>query len=92
MLFEWDENKNRINKARHGVSFDAAKLIFFDPCLKVLFDRCENGEDRWHAIGKIQGVVMLLVVHTVQYEQTTEIIRIVSARRPTRQERKQYEE
>ncbi|MEI6208968.1 MAG: BrnT family toxin [Desulfuromonadales bacterium] len=90
-VFEWDENKNRINKKRHGVSFDAAKLVFFDPCSLTTFDRVENGEDRWHTIGRINGVLLLLVVHTIQDEDYNEIIRIISARRPTSRERKCYE-
>ena len=91
MIFEWDENKNRVNKAKHGVSFDAAKMVFFDPLCIIRFDRIEDGEDRWHAVGQVNGVLMFLVVHTVLCNNQTEIIRIISARRPDRHERRLYE-
>lgn len=91
MIFEWDENKNRINKAKHGVSFDAAKMVFFDTYCITRFDRVEDGEDRWHTVGQVNGVLMFLVVHTTQYNNQTEIIRIISARRPSRHERRLYE-
>ena len=91
MIFEWDENKNRINQKHHGVSFDTAKLVFFDPCSVTLFDRVEDGEDRWHTLGSVNGVVLLLVVHTALDNDRTEIIRIISARRTTSYERNCYE-
>lgn len=86
MIFEWDENKKR-----HGVSFDAAKMVFFDSCSITIFDRIEDGEERWHTIGQVNGALIFLVVHTTQYDDHTEIIRIISARRPTSHERKRYE-
>jgi len=91
MIFEWDENKNRINKKRHGVSFEAAKYAFFDPCSITTFDRVVDGEERWHTIGGVNGVILFLVVHTTLENDSTEIIRIISARRPTNRERKCYE-
>lgn len=91
MIFEWDENKNKINIAKHGVSFNAAKMIFFDPYCIIRFDRIEEGEDRWHAVGQVNGVTMFLVVHSLHYDNQTEIIRIISARRPGKHERKHYE-
>lgn len=91
MLFEWDKNKNQINKAKHGVSFETAGLIFFDPCCLSTFDRVVNGEERWHSMGQVNGVLILLVVHTTKYDDGKEIILIISARRPTSHERKRYE-
>ncbi|MBI5483132.1 MAG: BrnT family toxin [Deltaproteobacteria bacterium] len=91
MVFEWDKNKNEINRKRHGVSFDVAKLVFFDPCCITLFDRIEDGEERWHSMGLVNGVLLLLVVHTTKYAGQTEITRIISARRTTSHERKCYE-
>jgi len=91
MIFEWDENKNRINKKRHGVSFDVAKLVFFDPCSVTIFDRVEDGEERWHTLGTVKGVVLILVVHTMRNNDHSEIIRIISARRASSHERKCYE-
>lgn len=92
MIFEWDENKNRINKAKYRISFDAAKMIFFDPCCLTRFDRVEDDEERWHAIGRVNGGLFFLVVHTTHFSDQTEIIRIISARRPDRHERKLYED
>ena len=91
MIFEWDENKNRINKAKHGISFDAAKLVFFDDYCLTRFDRIEDGEDRWHTIGYVNSVLIFLVVHATRYDDDTEIIRIISARRPDKWERGLYE-
>ena len=92
MIFEWDQNKNRANKAKHKISFNTALLVFFDEFHRTLFDRTERGEDRWHTIGMAEGVVLLLVVHTSKDEDGEEIIRIISARRPTSKERKKYEQ
>jgi hypothetical protein len=92
MIFEWDENKNRVNKSKHKVSFETALLVFFDEFHRTLFDRTEKGEDRWRTIGMAEGVVLLMVVHTSRDENGEEIIRIISARRPTSRERKWYEQ
>ena len=92
MIFEWNETKNKANKAKHQVSFEIAKLVFFDPFCLTLFDRVKDGQDRWHAIGLAKGVLLLLVVHSVHYEGRAEVIEIISARRPTSHERRRYEE
>ena len=88
MIFEWDEKKNRINKTKHRISFDAAKMVFFDPCCLIRFDRVEDDEDRWHAIRRVKGGLFFVVVHTTHFADQAEIIRIISARRPDRREKK----
>jgi uncharacterized DUF497 family protein len=92
-LFSWDEAKSRSNLRKHGVSFEAAKLVFDDPLHLTRRDRVENGEQRWHTIGLAGGAVLLLVAHAV-YEEADgeEHIRIISARRATKLERKIYEQ
>lgn len=92
MKFTWDENKNAINKAKHGISFETAKLVFNDPLHISIQDRYENGEERWQTLGLINGVAVILVAHTAYEENHTEIIRIISARKATKQERKCYEQ
>jgi len=54
MQYEWDEEKNRINREKHGISFEIAALVFEDECCLVLLDRIDQaGEQRWHAIGAL---------------------------------------
>ena len=92
MTFEWDERKNRTNRAKHGVSFEAATLVFDDPHAVGVPERTEVGEERWKTVGMAAGVVPLLVVHTHREEDGEEYIRIISARKATPRERKTYEE
>ncbi len=92
MTFEWDERKNRQNRAKHGVSFEAATLVFDDPHAVGVPDQTEKGEERWKTVGMAAGVVPLLVVHTHREEGGEEYIRIISARKATPRERKTYEE
>ena len=54
--------------------------------------RIEAGEQRWQTLGQIHGVTILLVIHTMTEEGPVEVIRIISARKATRSERKRYEE
>lgn len=90
MHFVWDGEKSRSNLAKHKVSFERAALVFDDPHALSLRD--EFGcEERGRILGLVNGVVILLVVHTVQEENNEEIIRIVSARKATRREREAYE-
>ena len=91
MRFEWDETKDRENYRKHGVLFDTAALAFDDPGFVMLPDREVDGEERWHTIGRVQGVLVLLVVHTYEEEDEEEIVRIISAREVTAQERRSYE-
>ena len=90
--FEWDEAKAKTNERRHGVRFDDAILVFADPFAITEQDRIEGGELRWQTIGLAGGVVLLLVAHTVRDEDEDEIIRIISARKAARKERKRYDE
>ena len=92
MVFERDETKNRRNCVKHGVSFEAATLVFDDPHAIGVPDHTEEGEERWRTVGIAAGVVPLLVVHTHREEGGEEYIRIISARKATPQERKIYEE
>ena len=92
MKFTWDENKNRINKRKHGVSFETAKLVFDDPRHVSVLDDFERGEERWRTLGLVGSVVVLLVVHTHLERDGEEMIRIISARKATKYERTIYEE
>ena len=90
--FEWDENKNQLNKRNHKVSFQQAMQIFSDPfCIKRIDDRFDYDEERWQAIGSVQGVVILLVAYTHRDEDDTEILRLISARKANKSEREEYE-
>ncbi len=88
--FEWDAAKARANLRKHGVAFEDAKLVWSDPLHVVRFDRFEEGEARWQALGVASGVVLLLVVHT--YPVAEDAVRIVSARKATAAERRSYED
>ncbi len=92
MLFDWDENKSKTNFVKHGVSFETAKLVFDDPNSLSLQDRHKEGEERWQTLGLINGVVILLVAHTFHERDNIEVIRIISARKATKQERKYYDQ
>ena len=92
-MISWDDKKNRANLKKHGVGFEAAQLVFDDPLHLSRQDRVEGGEDRWQTLGMVDAVVLLLVAHTWRETETgEEHIRIISARRATRMERKFYEQ
>ena len=86
-MFEWDEAKNRANIAKHGVDFDVAKRIFDGEVLTRIDARKAYGEVRQVSIGKVDGMMVLAVVHTDRNGG----IRIISARFADRDERKSYE-
>lgn len=92
MRFEWDNNKDNANQAKHGVSFETACQVFEDPRALSVQNRHEAGEERWQTIGLIGGVVVLLVAHTYRATDEDEVIRIISARRATKRERQRYEQ
>ncbi|MCQ1852428.1 BrnT family toxin [Neorhizobium galegae] len=54
--FEWDPQKARINKAKHGVSFELAELIWDDQVHMIIPDAIYDGEERWLAIGSVGAV------------------------------------
>jgi len=90
--FEWDEDKAESNFRKHGIRFEEAVYAFDDPFAIVEQDRIENGEQRWQTLGTVRGFLLLLVAHTVRFEDdpAREVIRIVSARRADRKERRRY--
>ena len=90
--FEWDAEKASINLRKHHVSFEIATRVFLDPLALTHQDRIENGEHRWQTLGIVDGCLLLLVAHTVRNENGAEIIRVISARRADKKERKYYEE
>ena len=93
MRFEWDGEKNRINRLKHGgIAFETAALVFDDPHAIFREDRIVAGEQRWHAIGAVEKAVLLIVhVYRMEYENgEEEIIRIISAREASQRERRIY--
>ena len=85
MKFEWDDNKNIINKEKHKISFETAAHVFDDPNYIEMFDfEHSTEEDRFIAIGCVGDV--LFVVFT----ERKETIRLISARLATNKERSLY--
>ena len=89
--YEWDENKNQSNILNHGFTFETGQQVFNDPFVVIVIDSVKDGEARWHAIGIVEKIVLIVVVHTYRYDGADEVIRIISCRRATRHERKLYE-
>jgi uncharacterized DUF497 family protein len=89
-LFEWDEVKAESNLRKHGISFDDAIEVFYDPYAVFEQNRVVDGELRWQAIGMAEDLVMLQVAHAVIERDVDEVFRIISARRATRNERRLY--
>jgi uncharacterized DUF497 family protein len=87
---EWDRAKNEINQTKHGIDFETAQFVFDDPCCVTFVERVTDGEERWQAIGSIEKIIILVVVHTYREEASDEVVRIISARPATRRERKLY--
>ncbi len=91
--FEWDDRKAEANFNKHGIRFEEAAQVFNDPFALSEQDRIENGEQRWQTIGMSGSCLMLLVAHTVFYEeQSIEIVRIISVRSVNKKERRRYEQ
>lgn len=90
--FEWDELKTALNRAKHGVRFETATLVFDDPLRLTALKRTVDDKERWVTVGSAGGVVVLLVVHEDAEVAGEEVIRIISARKATPLERRRYEE
>ena len=84
--FEWDEKKNRINQRKHGVAFEDAVKVFFDPKCVELYDRKHSlFEDRWLLYG-MAGCNVLIV----SFSERNGVIRIFSARKPEKYEEEDF--
>ena len=88
VVFEWDTGKAEANLLKHGVPFELACEVFFDPFVRVT-DASGIDEARDAAIGYTDSQTLLYVVHVVHHE---EITRIISARRASSQERRLHEQ
>ena len=85
IVVEWDNNKNEINKKRHGIGFDTAALVFADEERIEYYDQAHSeNEDRYVVIGCVQGI--LYVVYTMREDA----VRLISARMATSIERRIY--
>ena len=87
--FDWDENKNRINLEKHGITFEEASTVFFDD-RAILFDDPEHSidEDRFLLLGMSETAKVCIVCHC--YRKSDTVIRIISARQATRKEEQIY--
>ena len=85
LKFEWDEEKNRVNREKHGISFETAAYVFRDEVYIEMYDFEHSiDEDRYIAIGLVGE--LLFVVFT----ERGEVIRLISARAATESERRLY--
>lgn len=88
-MFEWDENKNEINKVKHGVSFEEASTVFYDDDALLIDDPDHSSleEERFILLGFSYNARLLIVCHCVR---ENDAIRIISARKASTNETKRY--
>lgn len=87
--FEWDEQKNASNLRKHGVSFEEAQTVFLDDHALFMLDPDHpEDEERFLLLGMSSAVRTLVVCHC--YRASNEVIRIISARKAGRDERREY--
>lgn len=91
LRFEWDPNKNAINQKKHAIAFEEARTVFDDPEALVIDDpdHSEN-EERFIILGFSIRANLLVVCHC--YRESESVIRIISARKATVRETRQYHE
>lgn len=91
MKFEWDSEKDKANISKHKVKFLEACYVFADKYMLTFFDDEHSGnEDRWITSGLIPNGKILVVSHTFRKLKGIEYVRIISARKATKEEEKQY--
>jgi uncharacterized protein len=89
--FAWDSAKAASNAKKHGISFEEAKTVFDDDNARLIADPDHSqGEERFVLLGMSYTLKVLTVVHCYRDEENT--IRIISARKSTKNEEKQYKE
>jgi len=88
MLFAWDEFKNKSNRKKHGVWFEEAQSVFDDPFGRLFRDD-SGSEERYILVGVSGRSGTLVVVHC--YQESNDVVRIISARKATKRERGFYE-
>jgi uncharacterized DUF497 family protein len=81
--FDWDEEKNILNRAKHGIDFDDAMEVFYGPIVSRRSDR--NNEERWIAVGYSENRLIAVV-----FTRRADSIRIISARRARKNEEREY--
>jgi uncharacterized DUF497 family protein len=90
ITFDWDPAKARANQRKHGVSFEEAQSEFYDDFARQFYDpESSEAEDRFLMLGMGNRARVLLVCHCER--SSGDVIRIISARKATRNERKYYE-
>jgi uncharacterized protein len=90
--FDWDPAKAADNAAKHGVTFEEAMTVFRDRFARSIIDRDHGSDDeRWITLGEASTGNLVLVVHT-EMDPDRSVVRIISARRPTSKEARQYRE
>lgn len=92
--FDWDPNKAAVNHRKHGISFELAATVFIDRLAVTIHDmEHSEQEERWLTLGQSENGQLLVVAHTYQ-ETSAEaaVIRIISARTATPNERRTYEQ
>lgn len=92
--FEWDPVKAADNAVKHGVTFEEAMGVFADPLASSIVDTASPpGEECWVTIGLNLAQRLLVVVHThIEVSYDIVVVRIISARKATKNERRQYEQ
>jgi len=87
--FQWDITKNDTNIKKHHISFEEAQTAFYDPKARIISDpEHSKDEDRFILLGISQKLNLLVVCHC--YRSADEVIRIISARKATKNESSQY--
>ena len=87
--FEWDDNKSKTNIKKHGISFEEAITVFYDEqAIEFYDDKHSEWEDRFLMLGLSNRLNLLLVCHC--YKESNNRIRIISARKATKNESKHY--
>jgi uncharacterized DUF497 family protein len=89
ICFEWDAQKAARNIRKHGIAFENAREVFFDPFLRMMEPEVYNGQIRETIVGMTRNWRLIYVVYTIL---KGDIFRIISARPVTKHERKEYED
>ncbi len=92
--FEWDSRKAKSNINKHQISFERATTIFRDPNILSIPDEDHSeSEERWLTMGLDESGILLVISHTFKFMgKDVYKVRIISARKVTKAEVKQYEE